>query len=317
MRATLCAVSTFLVVLPACGASDGLVDSNVNPTAPAATDESGAADDGPSPAGDSGDDGTGTGADGPPGTEGGAESGDDGPGGFIDNPDGGGVTNECNQWIQDCPAGEKCMPWANDGGTSWNATRCTPLGPNPAQIGDTCTVEGSGVSGIDDCALGAMCFYVDPKTNTGNCVGMCLGTPDAPQCDPNQLCSNTNDGVLTLCFPECDPLLQDCVEGGTCVFAYGSEGFGCSLDASGSAGLAGEPCEYINVCALGLFCADAATVPNCAGAIGCCSEYCDLTAPDPSAACTFAADGQECLPWFEEGTAPPDYEHVGACVLPT
>ncbi len=39
-------------------------------------------------------------------------------------------------WAQDCPEGEKCMPWANDGGGSWNATRCSPLDPNPSAVGD-------------------------------------------------------------------------------------------------------------------------------------------------------------------------------------
>jgi hypothetical protein len=46
--------------------------------------------------------------------------------GFIVDPDGGGPSIECDQWAQDCPPGEKCMPWANDGGSSWNATRCFP-----------------------------------------------------------------------------------------------------------------------------------------------------------------------------------------------
>ena len=61
-----------------------------------------------------GSDGTGDSSGGPPGE------------GFIEMPDGGGATNECNQWVQDCPEGEKCMPWANDGGSAWNATRCRP-----------------------------------------------------------------------------------------------------------------------------------------------------------------------------------------------
>src|SRR4029078_9155118 len=35
---------------------------------------------------------------------------------FIQNPDGGNVSNECDIWAQDCPEGEKCMPWDNAGG---------------------------------------------------------------------------------------------------------------------------------------------------------------------------------------------------------
>ncbi|MEX1364969.1 MAG: hypothetical protein AB1Z98_17710, partial [Nannocystaceae bacterium] len=31
---------------------------------------------------------------------------------------------QCSLFAQDCPDGEKCMPWANDGGDAWNATIC-------------------------------------------------------------------------------------------------------------------------------------------------------------------------------------------------
>ena len=36
---------------------------------------------------------------------------------FIPNPDvGGGTSIPCDLYTQDCPAGDKCMPWGNDGG---------------------------------------------------------------------------------------------------------------------------------------------------------------------------------------------------------
>jgi len=138
-------------------------------------------------------------------------------------PDGGGGPLECNSWAQDCPEGEKCMPWANDGGNSWNALKCTPLAEDPGAPGDPCTVEGSGVSGIDDCELGAMCWAVDPDTNIGHCVAMCTGSPDAPICeDPATACAIANDGVLHLCLPTCDPLAPMCPEGESC-FPVGDE----------------------------------------------------------------------------------------------
>jgi len=65
---------------------------------------------------------------------------------FLIPPDGGGVAVECDVWSQDCPSGEKCMPWVSDGGSSWNATRCTSLTNDPNQPGDPCTVEGNGPS---------------------------------------------------------------------------------------------------------------------------------------------------------------------------
>jgi hypothetical protein len=235
--------------------------------------------------------------------------------GFIMRPDGGANT-ECDLWAQDCPEGQKCMPWANDGGNSWNATKCSPLDPNPNQPGDPCTVEGSGVSGIDDCDVGAMCWDVDPETNMGTCVGFCTGSAADPVCpDPATGCSVSNEGVLILCLPYCDPLLQDCPEGNAC---YPEEnGFFCSPDASGpDLGGYGDPCEYLNVCDPGLWCAVPEAVPGCQGAAGCCSEFCDISDPAGDDQCMGAAMGQQCTPYYEEGAAPPGYENVGVCTLP-
>lgn len=238
-----------------------------------------------------------------------------GPGvSFLDGFDTPTGIPECDLWQQDCPSGEKCMPWANDGSNSWNATRCTEVDDNPGQVGDECTVEGSGVTGIDSCDVASMCYYVDPKTNVGTCVGFCEGSPDNPMCDQGFLCSIANNGVLILCRRECDPLLQDCAGSAACLPAAGSDGFVCIVDASGEGGGPGDPCEFLNSCDPGLSCAFPEEVPGCATA-GCCTEFCDLTDPDPDAACTQA--GQMCVSWFEEGTAPPTLEHVGFCSLPT
>ncbi|HWB80595.1 MAG TPA: ribulose phosphate epimerase [Nannocystaceae bacterium] len=234
--------------------------------------------------------------------------------GFIQDPDGGSANVECDVWAQDCPEGEKCMPWANDGGGSWNATRCSPLDPAPAQPGDECSVEGSGVSGIDNCDLGVMCWDVD-ENNMGTCVPFCMGTEANPVCeDPNTSCTIANEGTLILCLPNCDPLLQDCTEGNACYPV--DDAFVCGPDASGEMGLFGDACEFINVCDPGLFCANADIVPNCAGASGCCSSFCDLTDPDATANCPGNAGGQECVPWYEEGQAPPGFDDVGACGIP-
>ncbi|MGH1341936.1 MAG: ribulose phosphate epimerase [Nannocystales bacterium] len=232
--------------------------------------------------------------------------------GFIEEPDGGGVAVECDVWTDDCPKGEKCMPWANDGGNSWNATRCSPIDANPGQVGDTCTVEGSGVSGVDSCDARSMCYYVDSEVGEGICVGFCEGTQAAPTCDTGSICTIVNGGVLTLCRPECDPLLQDCEGSAACLPASGAEGFTCIVDASGEdAGGFGDPCEFVNACDPGLFCAAADGVPDCAGATGCCSEFCELEGAEE---CT--SPSQECVSWFEEGAVPPGLESVGACLIP-
>ncbi len=249
----------------------------------------------------------------------GTDDDDDGTAGdtmsFITNPDGGGPVNECDQWVQDCPDGEKCLPWANDGGSSWNATRCSEISDAPGQTGDECTVEGSGVSGLDSCDLGNMCYYVDPETNIGSCVALCFGSPEAPLCDPGFACSISNNGVLTLCRAECDPLLQDC-DNAACLPAAGSNTFVCIVDASGESGATGDACEFLNACDPGNLCLPADNFgPGCdQGGASCCSEFCDVTDADPDAVCTAA--GHTCQNYFEEGEAPPDVEHVGFCGVP-
>ncbi len=235
--------------------------------------------------------------------------------GFIEDPDGGGVSFECDIFAQDCPEGEKCMPWAADGGGAWNATRCSPIAENPGQAGDECTVEGSGTSGVDDCDIGTMCWDVDPETNSGTCVDMCTGDESNPVCeDPDTFCTIANDGAIVLCLPACDPILQDCPDGQACYPI--NDGFACAPDASGEMGVYGDPCEFINVCDPGLFCVNPEVVPGCAGAIGCCSEACDLSDPGGSAQCSGEAGGQECVAWYEEGNEPPGYEDVGVCAIP-
>ena len=298
------------------------------PTGPGADDDGAADDDAAESSGEdptNDDDGqTGAGdddesSDGAPGTDDTGADSDDGAvdGGcvFLCQPDGAGVNIECDVWAQDCPSGEKCMPWANDGGSSWNATRCSPLDDNPAQVGDPCLVEGSGVSGIDNCDISSMCWNVDPETNEGVCTAFCSGSEANPVCeDPTTQCVIANEGTLILCLPTCDPLAQDCTNGQNCYPI--DDGFACAPDAGGEQGAYGEGCEFLNVCDAGLFCANPDAVPDCAGAAGCCSEFCDLSAADPDAACSGAAGGQVCTPWYEEGQSPPGYEDVGACAIP-
>jgi hypothetical protein len=246
--------------------------------------------------------------------DGGADSG---PSGFIDIQDGGTAMFECDIWGQDCPDEQKCMPWDNTAATTWNATKCTPLSPNPAQVGDECTAEGGGKTGVDDCELATMCWGVDPETHVGTCVAFCSGSEANPSCDdPATTCSITNSGVLILCLPNCDPIGQDCPDGQGCYPV--SADFICAPNSSApDAGNYGDPCEYLNVCNPGLFCAAAGGVPNCQGASGCCSEFCSLTDPAGDSQCQGAGGGQQCTAFFEAGQAPPDYLDVGVCVIPS
>jgi hypothetical protein len=230
-----------------------------------------------------------------------------------------GVTDQggdvpCDPWAQDCPPGEKCAPYANDGGGSWNALKCVPVMENPAGVGEPCFVVGNGVSGIDNCELGAFCWDVDEQNN-GVCVAQCIGSPEAPTCpDPEKtFCALTGDGVLSLCLAYCDPLAQDCQnEGDACIGNPSGDGFLCVLDASGEEGQAHDPCEYANACDPGLICLIATAATECYEmAPGCCEPFCDLTEPN-----TCPGAGQLCNSYYEEGTAPPGQEHVGYCALP-
>ena len=226
------------------------------------------------------------------------------------------IIAECDVWDQDCPEGEKCAPWANDGGTSWNSLQCVPIQNDPGQPGDPCTVEGSGVSGHDTCDVASMCWNVDPETNEGVCAAFCQGSESNPVCDdPTTSCVIANDGVLILCLPNCDPLLQNCPDGQACY--PGDTQFVCVPDASGpDLGAYGDPCEFTNACDPGLLCVGAAAVPECTSA-ECCSEFCDLDAPDPDSECQGQGAGQQCLALFEEGQAPPGAEAYGFCAIPS
>lgn len=216
---------------------------------------------------------------------------------------------ECDQWAQDCDDGEKCSAYADDGSNAWNNTKCVAVMDDPGVPGDVCTVEGSGVSGVDSCEKGAMCWDVDVDTGLGHCIALCTGTPEAPVCDAGFECAIAND-VLNLCLPVCDPLAQDCVGDDVCI--PNVDKFVCVLDASGDEGQTFDPCEYGNACDPGLLCLDPSAASECdAAAGGCCLPFCDLTAPDCPGV------GQDCEAFYTQGTAPPGYEAIGFCALPS
>lgn len=232
--------------------------------------------------------------------------------GFIITPDGGSGGVECDNWAQDCPADQKCMPWADNGGTAWNATKCVPIDAD-GQAGDECTTMGGAVSGLDSCGLGVMCWDVKPDTMKGTCVDMCKGSQDAPDCPSDTSCFVSNDGVLNLCLPRCDPLAQDCSNENLCIpNPNNDEEFQCVLDASGDNGKTFDPCEFINACDKGFLCAQPAFGSECdPQAIGCCLPFC---ATDEMAMCP--GMDQECIAWYEPGAEPPGLETVGFCGIP-
>jgi hypothetical protein len=223
--------------------------------------------------------------------------------GFVPTIDIPGVS-ECDPFLQDCPEGEKCVPYAAAGGV-WDANKCVEVtGSNSA--GDTCTYAGI-VDASDDCDENTHCWDVMDVDgmNVGVCTPFCTGTPDDPICAPGTSCLIANDGSINLCITTCDPLLQDCGAGLACFWA--NNDFNCIFTTQDIP--LDEACGYINDCQAGLICMDATLLPACNGS-ACCAAYCDLT--DPSC----STMGTECTPFFEEGMAPPEYVDVGVCILP-
>jgi hypothetical protein len=129
--------------------------------------------------------------------------------------------------------------------------------------------------------------------------------------------------TLCLCMPGCDPLAQDCSEGTLCISDLGGEGFICVLDASGDMSTSGSACEFANVYDPGNMCANQTFFPHpaCEGMGGCCAPYCDLTQgleQNPKCA-PFEGEipGVQCVPYYEQGEAPEDYQNVGVCGIPS
>jgi len=217
---------------------------------------------------------------------------------------GGGGTLECDLDTQDCPEGEKCMPWANDGGTDWNSTRCSPIADNPTQAGDVCLVEGSGWSGIDDCDLGLVCWQVDPQTNQGICHPLCTFDGAQHVCETPLACTEVD--VMRICIQPCDPLdAASCPEGLACAFMGSS--LVCQAEGPTTAGM---PCDAATVCEAGTLCSYDAAL-DCGNGVGqgCCAVPCDVNDP---VACT---EPEVCVPWFPL-PAPPALAYLGVCAAP-
>ncbi len=226
---------------------------------------------------------------------------------FIVEHDGG-IVEQCDVWAQDCPEGHKCSAWASDGGNAWNATRCVAV-TGDQKPGEPCVAPNGGVSGEDDCIKGAMCWDVDVD-KVGFCVALCTGSPDAPVCEDGGWCAVTGEGVINICLPNCDALLQDCPGDDLCLPI--DDTFVCVLDASGDEGQAFDPCEFANACDPGLVCAGSESASECDPlATGCCVPMCSISG---MMACPGV--GQECASLYEEGMAPPQFEDIGFCTLP-
>lgn len=207
---------------------------------------------------------------------------------------------ECDPFAQDCPEGEKCVPYASTG-TTWNANKCVPVSGD-GQVGESCS-SGGIVEATDSCGADSVCWDVQEVEGglLGVCTAYCSGTADVPSCPDGTNCSVSNQGSVTLCLTQCDPIAQDCPEGLACVWA--NDSFSCVLASPGNE--AGAPCSQ-SECGVGLLCVEGQFVPGCLDS-ACCAPYCSLAAPScpwPEAAC---------VPFFESDPVP-GFEDVGVCM---
>ena len=223
---------------------------------------------------------------------------------FIPTDDDLAAPSECDPFAQDCPDGEKCVPWASSGGT-WDSNKCVPV-DGDGQPGDSCTSTGA-VEATDNCGAETLCWDVMEVDGEllGICTEYCTGTADDPNCPTDTDCLIANDGSINLCIDTCDPLLSECGPGLACFWAV--DNFQCIFTTSEIP--TGDVCGFINDCESGNWCAAAELMPDCQGG-GCCASFCNLT--DPT--CTQA--GTECTEFFAEGMALPGFEDVGVCIVP-
>ena len=128
---------------------------------------------------------------------------------------------ECDPFSQDCPEGQKCAAFDSDAGGVWDALRCIPVMNDPKQPGEPCTAEDAGLSGVDDCDRGAICFFVSPNTGAGTCVPLCANNPGDPVCPGSTACLNVAQDILDLCLQPCADD-TDCPDGQSCLLFNGA-----------------------------------------------------------------------------------------------
>jgi hypothetical protein len=234
-----------------------------------------------------------------------SDSAETDPTGFVPpEPD---FPSYCDPFNQDCPEGEKCVPYSWTDGGAWDASKCVPVLGDQA-TGEPCTYAGTAQA-LDDCDATGICWSVMEVDGelVGTCHAFCTGTADDPECPEGNACHTPGDATDTLCYPTCDPVAQDCNEGIAC--HHMGIHFLCVFATQLPPG---APCGYFNDCAGGNLCTDAEALPACDGS-ACCTPYCDLGLGDDQCA---AVPGTLCVPFYEQGMAARGYEHVGVCIVP-
>jgi hypothetical protein len=231
-----------------------------------------------------------------------------------------------------CPEGKKCSAAAFDSNWIYTGTPiCVPI-LGDKQHGEPCDLGANTIDGLDDCAAGLVCVDIDRNYNDFPAPGVCVEFCDPPfyadleapfTCaDPTEVCfvPGCQNCYLSFCTPTCDPLAPDCQAETMCTF-YNNAFFCLGTFAGISLPGAGEPCGDFFMCATGAECvsADLVAAPACAGEGVCCTDLCDLNAPNT---CPGKDMGETCQPYFPEPFDPVakpwgvQYNKLGLCALP-
>jgi hypothetical protein len=207
---------------------------------------------------------------------------------------------------QDCPDGQKCVPYPSDAG--YDTNKCVPVLGDGAP-GESCTPGDA--EGTDDCDASSVCWRLGEVGGvvSGTCQPLCTGSEEQPSCPDGWYCSVYGDDVRYICTWLCDPIAQNCPEGEDC-YLTDNNTFACVWDGNTSIG---EGCMgYTNDCEPGLVCVDAEELPGCLD-FTCCTSFCDVALGEEQCE---AVPGTMCVPLFAEGHAPVGLENVGTCVVP-
>lgn len=216
---------------------------------------------------------------------------------------------ECDpRRLDDCASGQKCSHVVDPELGPTN--RCVELAGEGLE-GEACERVGE----TDTCANHHICWATDAQGFGGTCVAFCTA---ALVCEDDlAVCSVSTGGLLSLCLPKCDPLIQDCAEGWGC-YPDDYQRWACDRDQSGGAGAHGDGCACLNCCDPGLACMSGALVDavGCGmqGAVGCCGAICALEGGAPvEGVCP--TEAERCEPFYDSDAVLMGYEQVGLCQL--
>ncbi len=236
------------------------------------------------------------------------------PGGFEDDLDSGDATppdllqSECDpRRASDCEDGSKCTHVVDP--ELGPSNRCVPL-LGDALAGEPCEQIGES----DDCADHHLCWATDIE-GLGVCVAFCSSTLTCE--DALDTCSVSNQDLLSLCLPKCDPIAQDCAPDWGC-YPDDYQRWACDRDRSGDIGAHGDACACLNCCDPGLVCLPGALVDaeSCGpeGAAGCCAQLCELQDGVPvDESCP--TELESCRQFHDANASLMGYAHIGICRL--